>query len=213
MPAKVLLVDDHQIVRDGLRLLFCDQPDLQVVGDAFGAEAAWRAVEGLKPDLIVLDVELPDGDGLAFAERVRAAHPEIKIVILTAHAEKEYVNHAMRIGVAGYLLKLNPASQLLEGVRAAVAGQVYLCPEVSTVLVREYKRQLHATGRDDGLTAREIDVLKRMADGQTTKEVAFALKLSVKTVETHCLKLKTKLGLRNVAELTKYALREGLTKL
>jgi DNA-binding NarL/FixJ family response regulator len=213
MPVKILLVDDHQIIRDGLRLLFRDQPDMQVVGDAFNAEAAWQAIAELKPDVVVLDVELPGDDGLTLAERLHTTYPEIKVIMLTAHAEKEYVNQALRIGAAGYLLKLNACAQLLEAVRAVTTGQVYLSPEVSTVLVREYQRQLQTGGRDDGLTARELEILKRLAEGQTTKEIAFALKVSAKTVETHRLNLMAKLGLRNLAELTKYALREGLIRL
>ena len=213
MLAKILLVDDHQIIRDGLRLLFSDLPDMKIVGEAFNVDSAWQAAAELKPDAVVLDVELPDGDGIALAERLHAAYPDLKIVMLTAHAEKDAVNQALRAGVSGYLLKLNAGAQLLEALRSAIAGQVYLCPEVSTVLVHEYRHQLQTGGKIDILSSRETEVLKRLAEGQTTKEVAFALHLSTKTVETYRLRLMTKLGLRNIAEMTKYALREGLIKL
>lgn len=214
-PAKILLVDDHQIIRDGLRLLLRDQPEFLVVGDAFDAEAAWLAVQKNEPDLIILDLALPGASGLTLVQRLRGEYPEIKVVVLTGHAEPQFVNEALRAGVNGYVLKLNASAEVLvAALRAVLAGQVYLCPQVSTLVVREYRRQIDPVdSAAPALSTRELDVLKRIAEGQTTKEIAFALGVSTKTIETHRLHLLSKLGVKSVAELTKYALREGLTTL
>lgn len=214
LPAKILLVDDHQIMRDGLRLLLRDRPDVKVVGDAFDAETAWQAVKECKPDLVILDLELPGIGGMALALRLRQNHSDIKVIILTGHTEPQFVNEALRAGVQGYVAKMNASSQLVAAIEAVMAGHVYLCPEASTLVVREYRRQIDAGGGGSNvLSARELDVLKRIAEGQTTKEIAYALSVSTKTVETHRLHLLSKLGVKSVAELTKYAVREGLTTL
>lgn len=213
-PARILLVDDHQIMRDGLRLLLREHARFEVVGDAFETEAAWLAVKELMPDLVILDLEVPGAGGMALALRLQQAYPEIKVVILTGHTEAQFVNEALRAGVQGYVSKMNASVQLLAALDAVLAGHVYLCPEASTLMVREYRRQIDSTGGGSNpLSARELDVLKRIAEGQTTKEIAFALSVSTKTIETHRLHLLSKLKLKSVAELTKYAVREGLTTL
>jgi DNA-binding NarL/FixJ family response regulator len=213
-PAKILLVDDHQIMRDGLHLLLHDKPEFKIVGDAFDTEAAWLAAKELKPDLVILDLELPGIGGAALAHRLRQNLPEIKVVVLTGHAEPQIVKEVLRAGVHGYVLKMNASSELIAALRAVLAGQVYLCPEISTLVVREYRRQIDTSASSgSNLSTRELDVLKRIAEGQTTKEIAFALSVSTKTVETHRVHLLTKLGVKSVAELTKYAIREGLTTL
>jgi len=213
-PAKILLVDDHQIMREGLRLLLRDQPKFQVVGDAIETEAAWLAIKELEPDVVVLDLELPGAGGVALAIRIRQNLPDIKVVILTGHTEPQIVKDVLRSGVHGYVLKMNASCELVGALHAVLAGQLYLCPEISTQVVREYRRHTN-TPEESGsnLSARELDVLKRIAEGQTTKEIAFALGVSTKTVETHRVHLLTKLGVKSVAELTKYAVREGLTML
>ena len=212
MSARILLVDDHQMMRDGLRMLLCADPGLEIVGDAADSESAWQAVNSLRPDLVVMDIDMPGAGGIALTRRLREAFPEIKVVILTAHTEEQFVSAALRAGACGYLLKNNAGAELLTAVRAALAGQVFLCPESSTIVVREYQRQLGST--DSGaLSGREIEILKLIADGQNTKEIAFALQVSPKTIETHRINIMAKLGVDSVAKLTKYAVREGLTTL
>ncbi len=210
--ASVFIVDDHQIIRDSLHCLLRAHSEFRFVGGAFDAEAAQRAIEELKPELIVLDLEMPGAGGLMLARHLQEHHPEIKVVVLTGHAEPRYINEALRSGVHGFVLKMSSGKELLAALRAVLAGKIHLCPEVSMFVVGEYRRQLEARpGSGDGLSARETDVLKRIATGQTTKEIAYELGVSSKTVETHRLHLISKLGVESVAELTKYAVREGLT--
>ncbi len=213
-PAKILLVDDHQIMRDGLRLLLREHPEFQVVGAAFETEAAWLAVKDLEPDLVILDLELPGAGGTALALRIRLNYPEIKVVILTGHAELHFVNEALCAGAQGYVLKMNASAQLVAALKAVLAGQMYLCSEVSTLVEREHRRQSDPICDDTNApTIRELDVLRRIAEGKTTKEIAFALGVSTKTIETHRLHLLSKLQVKSVAELTRYAVRVGLTPL
>ena len=213
MPTRILLVDDHQIMRDGISLLLRTEPDFEIIGHAFDSEAAWLAVQEKQPDLVVMDLDIPGEGGIAITARIRSTYPDIKVIVLTGHAEPQYVNSALRAGANGYMLKFDAGDMLLSAIRIALSGQVYLSPEISTVVVKEYKRTGEKGSEKNVPSAREIEILKRVADGQTTKEIAFALSLSIKTVETHRLNLMAKLGVNSVAELTKYAVREGITTL
>lgn len=214
MAARILLVDDHQIMREGVRLLLRDQAEFELVGNAFNSDGGWNAVVDLAPDLVIMDLDVPGEGGAALTARIRARYPEIKIVVLTGHAEPKYVEAALRAGADGFVLKNNGAAELLLAMRTVLSGRNYLCAEISTVVVHELQRQVDLR-RDAGLalSPREMEVLKQIADGYSTKEIAFTLGVSGKTVETHRTNLMTKLGVNSVAELTKYALREGLTTL
>jgi len=213
MPARILLIDDHQIIRDGLRLLLHNQADLELVGNAFDSESGWQAVEELRPDLIVMDLDVPGEGGAALTARVRAMHPEIKVVVLTGSTEARHPQAALAAGANGYVLKSNGFVVLLEAIRTVLTGKTYLCPEVSTIVVEQLQRPNGTWLSDRALSAREIEVLKQIANGSTTKEIAFNLGLSPKTIETHRGNLMTKLNAKSIAELTKFAVREGLTKL
>lgn len=214
MNARIVVVDDHQIMREGVRLLLHDEADLKIVGNAFDTEAGWHAVNDLSPDLVIMDLDVPGTGGVELTTRIRSEHPEIKVVVLTAHAEPKIVDAALRAGATGYVLKTNGASELVRAVRAVLSGEVYLCPEASSIVVRELQHRADENSLGSPvLSTREIEVLTQIADGYSTKEIAFALKVSTKTVEAHRANLMKKIGVNSVAQLTKYALREGLTTL
>jgi DNA-binding NarL/FixJ family response regulator len=213
-PIRIYLVDDHQIMREGLRLVLAREPDFTVVGEAADGVAALRQIEAHCPDVAVLDIEMPGLNGLDLAERIRALQPETKVLLLSARAEAPEVHAALRAGVSGFLIKAGATDELVQAIRAIAQGKVYFCGHVSAVLVREFHRTagLGATPVSM-LSARETDVLRRIAEGQTTKEIAFALEVSPKTVESHRANLMVKLGEFSIAALTKCAVRAGLTKL
>jgi DNA-binding NarL/FixJ family response regulator len=215
MRTRVLLVDDHQIMRDGLRLFLRDQPGIELVGEASDAASAGRLAEELLPDVVVTDINLINSSGIELSRTLHERNPHAKVVILSAHFQPELVNAAILAGARGYVIKTRAARELLDSITTVMAGQVYLCPEAVTAMTHDYRLVLQA-GRDSRaslLTERERDVLVRVADGQNTKEIAGALEVSVKTIETHRKHLMAKLRLNSIADLTKFAIREGLTSL
>jgi DNA-binding NarL/FixJ family response regulator len=213
MPSRILLIDDHQIIRDGLRLLLHGQTSLKLVGNAYDSETGWQAIETLQPDLVVMDLGVPGEGGSALTARIREKHPGMKVVVLTGCSDPKKVQAALAAGADGYVLKGYGFIVLLDAINTVLAGKTYLCPEVSAIVVQQMRRS-GATGQAEGaLSEREIDVLKQIADGRTTKEIAFNLSISAKTIETHRANLMAKLKVNSVAELTKYAVREGLTTL
>jgi len=210
---RILLIDDHPILRTSVReLLDRHLPRFEVVGEAGDSEEAWQGVVRLEPDLVIMDLEFPGGGGIELTRKIRKAFPKIIVLTLTAHAGGQRINDVLDAGAAGYVLKSCSSQDLVTAIEATMAGQIYLSPAASTVLVREYQRKLK--GNDEKiLSVREIETLKRIAAGQTTKEIAFAMNVSTKTIETHRLNLMAKLEINTVAGLTKYAIREGLTTL
>ena len=214
-PIRILIVDDHQIMRQGLRLMLKQQPNVQVVGEAGDGETALHQVEQLQPDVILMDIELPDADGVDLSRTILQRQSHIRVVILSAVANQETLDRALEAGVSGYLLKLNTAEELVRAIQRATPNEPYLSPEVSAVLVKGYQRLRNPPRTEDpsNLSERECEVLRLIAEGRNTKEAAAALSLSVKTVETHRVRIMNKLGLHSVAELTKYAVRMGYTTL
>lgn len=213
MPARILFVDDHQLVRDGVRVLLQGETDLAIVGTANDTAKAWAAIEEQQPDLVLMDLDLPGEGGIALTERVRTKYPQIRVLVLTGHADARHVGLALRAGARGYVVKSSGVKQLLEAIRAVLSGQAYLCQEASAVLLRNYQRDPNNAQGVAVLSEREQDVLRQIADGYSTKEIAFNLGISAKTVETHRASIMAKLDINNIAELTKYALREGMTGL
>lgn len=206
---RILLVDDHPLLRAGLReCLGLHSSRYEIVGESGDSESAWMETARLEPDLIVMDLELPGEGGLSLTRRIHTTFPLTKIMILTGHDDGRKINSALEAGAAGYVLKSCSSEELITAVEAVLVGQIYLSPAASTVIVRDYQRQ--RLGGDELLSPRELEMLKQIANGQTTKEIAFALKISPKTVETHRLNLMAKLQISTVAGLTKYAIREGL---
>jgi len=212
---KILLVDDHKIIRDGLRAILEKHQDIVVVGEAANGHEAIALVEKLSPGVVIIDITMPELNGIDATRRITGAHPEIKVIGLSMNLDSRYVLAMLAAGAVGYLLKNAAAEELVRAVHAVAAGQTYLCPEVSGVVV---ERMLRGEGPAEPVTAsllspREREVLQLLAEGRTSKDIGQQLHIAVATVETHRRQIMSKLNLRTVAELTKYAVREGLTSL
>ena len=208
---RVVLADDHAVVREGLKALVNAQPDMRVIGEAADGEAAWRAAMELSPDVLVMDLSMPTLGGVDATVRVRRDCPNVKILALTVHEERLYVTQLLRAGASGYVLKRAAAAELVRAVRTVAAGGTYIDPSIAGTLVAGY---LDAEKGDEGpahevLSDREREVLIRIARGFTNKEIAAALKLSVKTVETYKARVAEKLGLRTRVDIVRYASRQG----
>src|SRR5512147_1284684 len=207
---RVLLADDHALVRAGMRSLLRDIPGVEVVGEAAdGAEALVVAARE-RPDAVLLDIAMKGMSGLEAAARFREQLPGIKVIILSMHASEEYVLQALRAGAAAYLIKDSATAELELALKSVMRGETYLSPAISRQVVEGYVRRMGAGAAEDPLTPRQREVLKRIAEGRSTKEIAFALGLSVKTVETHRAQVMERLGIRDVAGLVRYAMRTGL---
>jgi DNA-binding NarL/FixJ family response regulator len=214
-PTRILLIDDHRLMRDGLRALLASHREFRVTGEAGDGASALRAVRSQPFDLVLLDVHLPDMSGIEVARRILAVFPEIKVVVLSSDHGHACVHEALLAGVSGYILKDNATDELVRALHTVVAGQLHLCPEVSTDIVASYRSGLmtNVAPPQPILSERELQVLKLLADGLRTKEIADNLGIGVKSVETYRARLMEKLKLGSVAELTRYAIREGLVPL
>jgi two-component system response regulator NreC len=210
---RLLLVDDHEVVRSGLRMLLESQHDIQIVGEAGTAAEALEAVEELEPEVVLIDIGLPDMSGIEVTERIRKIRPEIALVALTIHEDKEYFFKMLEAGATGYVPKRAAPEELLTAIRAAAQGQVYLYPSLATLLVKDYlvqdeeERESRMLG---GLTERELEVLRQVADGATNAEIGKELGISPKTVARHRENIMGKLNLHSRTELVKYAIRKGI---
>jgi DNA-binding NarL/FixJ family response regulator len=208
---RVVLVDDHHLVRAGIRAVLEGLGDIEIVGEAADAAAALALLRKQKPDLALLDIALKEGSGLKVAREIRAEQPELKIVMLSMHSTEEYVMEALHCGATGYILKDAAVDELKLALEALRSGETYLSPAVSRKVIDSYLGKVKApTGEGQALTPRQREILKLIAEGKATKQIAFLLNLSVKTVETHRAQIMERLGIRDVAGLVKYALRIGL---
>jgi DNA-binding NarL/FixJ family response regulator len=212
MSIKIFLADDHSIVRDGIRSLLEQDRDLTVVGESEnGRDAVQQAVK-LRPDVIVMDIAMPDLNGIEATRQIMRQLPRVKVVALSMHADKRFVVEMLRAGAAGYLQKNCAFKNLAHAIRSVVGGNIYLSPEITGIVVESFRQQTAPTAAESaGLSPKEREVLQLLAEGCTTKEIADRLKVSGKTVDTHRQHIMDKLGLRSIAELTKYAIRHGLT--
>ena len=215
MTLRILLVDDHRLMREGLRKILEETPGIEVVGEAEDGNSALSAVAQFRPDVVVMDVGMSGMNGIDATQRLRKEHPEVKVVALSTHADKRYVRNMMRAGSSAYVLKESASEDLLRAVHAAMNGEHYLSPRITGCLVESWTTpQLRESSSVyELLGAREREVLRHLAEGRTSKEIATELGLSIKTVETHRRNITHKVGLHSIAELTKYAVREGLTTL
>jgi DNA-binding NarL/FixJ family response regulator len=208
MPIHLLLADDHQLVRQGLRVLL-EQAGMVVLGEAADGLEALQLAHTHPPDVAILDIAMPHLNGLETARRLREAVPQTKIIVLTMHTEEAYVLEALQAGAGGYVLKTQAAVDIVQAIHTVVQGAIYVSPRIMHAVVQAY---LHgATLPLDPLTSREREIVQRIAEGQTTKEIAVDLELSVKTVESHRVNLMRKLDIHDTATLVRYAIRRGLT--
>ncbi|MBK8231233.1 MAG: response regulator transcription factor [Candidatus Eisenbacteria bacterium] len=212
---RVLLADDHHLFRDGLRALIRVTPGFSVIGEAADGLEALRLCHELRPNLILLDISMPGLNGLEATRRIRAEVPETRILILSMHADRRFVAETLRAGASGYLLKDSPFPDVVRAMHAAMEGHVFLSPAITDVVAQDFavRGEPAATSVFQKLSAREREVLQLLAEGRGTKEIAAHLSVSGKTIETHRRQIMEKLDLHSVAELTKYAIREGLTPL
>lgn len=217
-PIRILLADDHDILREGLKALLSMQSDMVIVGEAYTGRDAVELAERLQPDVVLLDVSMPELDGLEACRRIRARAPEVQVLILTMHEREDYLRQALEAGAAGYLVKRTAATELRLAVRAVAHGETFLSPSMARTLVRTYlslreegaAADASAADPYESLSSREREVLKLVAEGCTNQDIADQLVLSVKTVQAHRARLMEKLGLRDVTHLVRYAVRRGL---
>ena len=206
---RILLADDHKMVREGLRLLIDAQPDMQVVGEAATGREVLGQVRELKPDVVVMDLSMPDLNGLQATERLHSAAPEVKVVAITANEDESYLRQLCKVGAVGYVLKRSAGDQLVKAIEVVAQGGVYFEADLAS---KALARELTEGKRDAGGAApsdREKEVLTMLAWGYSNKEIAAQLNLSVKTIETYKVRIGEKLGLRSRTEMVQYALRQG----
>ena len=215
MKIRLLLVDDHQVVRSGLRMLLSNQSDVEIVGEAGTAREALKDVQLLKPNVVLMDIGLPDLSGIDATSEIKRTHPEVAVVALTIHEDEEYFFKMLEAGASGYVPKRAAPEELLTAIRSAAAGEVYLYPSLAKLLVKDYLAQDHTSEAEkalDGLTGREQEVLRYLAEGVANDEIAEALVISAKTVARHRENIMQKLGLHSRSELVRYAIRKGIIK-
>jgi DNA-binding NarL/FixJ family response regulator len=210
MPIRILLADDHHMIRQGLRVLLEREPDFSVVGEATDGHEALALTDKLNPNIVVMDVCMPTLNGVDATRKIHADHPNIRVVVLSAYSERNRVAEALFAGACGYLLKSSAFEELITAVRTVISGKTYLGSGVSNAALDQDLAKSNGHG---ALSGREREVLQLLAEGKAMKEAAVALHVSVKTIETHRRSIMEKLELYSIAELTKHAIREGLTTL
>jgi DNA-binding NarL/FixJ family response regulator len=213
MSIRILLADDHTVLRDGLRAMLERQPDMAVIGEAADGRECVRLAAEQSPDVVVMDIGMPNMNGIEATRRILADSPHIAVVILSMHQDESYILRSLKAGAKGYLLKDALRADVLEAIRAVAQGRSFLTRKIARMLQEDYVRQLESRGLDDTydlLTDREREILQLVAEGRANKEVAQLLNVSLTTVETHRTHILQKLGLHTVPELILYAVRKGI---
>jgi DNA-binding NarL/FixJ family response regulator len=215
MNIRILLADDHKIVREGLRALLAKQIGMEVIAEAEDGRTTVQMARELLPDVVIMDIAMPDMNGIEATRRITTETLGIKVISLSMHSDRRFVVEMLKAGASGFLLKDCALEELAHAIHAVAANRIYLSPGIADVVIKDY---VHLLSKEDLsvfsiLTAREREVLQLLTEGKTTKEIAFSLQISVKTVETYRQQIMDKLSIHNVAELTKYAIREGLTSI
>ena len=215
MTIRVLLADDHNIVREGLKSLLGKDPYIEVIAMADNGRTTVQLAGELKPDVAVIDIAMPEMNGIEATRRISRDVPEVKVLVLSMHSARRFVTEALSAGAKGYMLKDCAAEELVRAIHTVAGNETYLSPKVAGLIVKDYLKHSpdSAQPAESCLTNREREILQLIAKGESTKEIAFELRVSIKTVETHRQQIMKKLNLHSVAELTRHAIREGLTPL
>lgn len=215
MHIRILVADDHKIVREGLIALLQQQAHMQVVGEAENGRQAVQLAGELRPEVVIIDIGMPDLNGIEATRQIVAEHPGIKVIALSMHSDKRFVKGMLKAGASGYLLKYCASEELITAIQMVMAHRVYLSHDITGIVVEDYVQKLADSDASvfQALTPREREVLQLLAEGHSTRQIADALHVSVKTIEVHRKQMMDKLGLNNLAELVKYAIREGLTSI
>lgn len=208
---RIFLADDHAVVREGLKSLINSQPEMEVTGEADTGRTAWQQVKGCQPDVVVVDISMPDLNGVEVTERLKRDCPDVKVLALTVHEDTSYLRQLLQAGASGYLLKRAAAEELIRAIRVVATGGVYIDPALAGKIVEGYvrKQSSQVIPQDVSLSDRETEVLRLIARGHSNKEIANQLRISVRTVETYKTRLMEKLDLRSRADIVSYALQQG----
>ena len=213
MAIRVILADDHQLFRQGMRSMLANDAGIEVVGEAASGRSAVELARQLVPDVVVMDISMPDLNGIDATRQIKQQSPGVQVLALSAHSDRRFVTHILAAGATGFILKDCAFDELCRAVSAVAKKQVYLTPAVAGAVVQAFlgRSAQSADGGPGPLTSRQREVLQLLAEGMTTKQMAIRMHLSVKTIETHRTQIMKKLDCQSVADLTKYAIREGLT--
>lgn len=213
MPTRILLVDDHEIMREGMCALLKRLPDIDIVAQASDGRSAISMAKEFSPDIVIMDIGMPNLNGIEATRQLLIDNPRLKVMALSTHSDGTIVAKMLKAGASGYMLKESAFSELMEGIAAMMEGKTYLCSRISKVVFSDYVTMLSSPQWSgvDTLTSRENEVLQLVAEGKTSKEISQVLNVSVKTIDSHREHIMEKLSIHNVAGLTKYAVREGIT--
>jgi two-component system, NarL family, response regulator NreC len=213
MSIKIILADDHTMLRHGLSTSFEQVKDVEVIGQATNGHSVIEMVKDLSPDVVVMDICMPELNGIEATRTITKDYPNVKVIGLSMHESDKYIREMFRAGACGYLLKNCPFEELIEAIKTVIGGKTYISPSIGNMVIKDYTSpQQESESAFSVLSQREREVLQLFAEGKTTKQIAGSLFISPKTVEAHRLRIMNKLNIDNIAQLTKYAIQEGLTQ-